>query len=102
MKDTPAKYQPGDRVAERPKVSRFCHVSPETEERIAQYRSQRYGTVVDTYIKVLSGRSRSRVRSKYVRVLWDGLQTPSDHSQSRICLESELPELLEKYAGALG
>lgn len=39
-------YAVGDRVAERPKAHGLAAVREETKQRIAQYRSQRYGTVI--------------------------------------------------------
>ena len=39
-------YAIGDRVAERPKAHGIVAVREEVKQRIAQYRAQRYGTVV--------------------------------------------------------
>jgi hypothetical protein len=42
-------YNIGDRVAERPKSHGIFAVRNEVKDRIQQYRSQRYGTVVDQH-----------------------------------------------------
>lgn len=96
------KFNPGDRVAERPKASHFNFLDPKTEERIAQYRTQRYGTVVDSFIKVTVDRTKNKKESKYVRVIWDGQQSPTEHAQCRLVFESELPETLASYTSSIG
>lgn len=99
MKKTPiqAKFESGDRVAERPKATFIPNLSPEAAERIAKYRSQRYGTVVSSAIKHTVNRNKVKTRAVYVRVLWDGSQTPSEHAQHRLIQESELNTLLDSY-----
>lgn len=92
----PYKFNIGDRVAERPKDSVIFGLRKETNERIAKYRTQRYGTVLGNFTKQLTSAKRT-TSQKYVRVLWDGLQTPSDHAQNRLILENELPALLEEH-----
>ena len=41
----------GDRVAERPKNHGIYSINQATKERISQYRTQRYGTVLETKTK---------------------------------------------------
>jgi hypothetical protein len=96
------KFAPGDRVAERPKASVIPGLSPESLKRIAKYRKQRYGTVVETITKESKSRLNKISKLQYVRVLWDGMQSPSDHAQMRLCLESELSQIVEGYCAVLG
>lgn len=91
------KFKPGDRVAERPKASLLSAVRTEVRESIKQYTTHRRGVVVDNTIKVLTSRNGRTSRVCYVSILWDGLKTPSQHSQMRICLESEYDKLREDY-----
>jgi len=95
-------FQPGDRVAERPKASAIPGLSPESQQRIAQYRSQRYGTVVSTFIKSSDARSKRVMKIPFVKVLWDGHASPSDHAQMRLIHEEKLAALLETYSTAIG
>jgi len=44
-------FQPGDRVAERPKSTAIIGVRPESREIVSKNRSQRYGTVLDVFYK---------------------------------------------------
>lgn len=76
-------------------------LSPETVKRIQQFRSQRYGVVVDVFIKATPSKSRGTIKHKFVKVLWDGLKTPSDHAQMRLIHEHELPELIQNYRGGI-
>lgn len=100
-KATP-KFSPGDRVAERPKASAIPGLRPESAKRIAQYRTQRYGTVIETIAKESKSRTNKTSTLLYVRVLWDGMQSPSDHAQMRLCLESELPQVVDGYCSIIG
>lgn len=101
-KEQPAKFQPGDRVAERPKATAIPGLTPASLKRIEEFRSQRYGVVVDVFIKPTKTRSRGVVNNKFVKVLWDGRQTPSDHAQMRLVHEHELPDLLKSYREGIG
>jgi hypothetical protein len=83
---TKSTYQVGDRVAERPKTHALFTVRAEVKERIAQYRSQRYGTIVGFSEKITARGSKQ----KMLRILWDHLQTPTEHAQMRICHERDL------------
>lgn len=96
------KFSPGDRVAERPKASAIPGLRPESIKRIAQYKTQRYGTVVETIIKESKARSNKTTKLQYVRVLWDGMKSPSDHAQMRLCFESELPQVIDGYCAVIG
>lgn len=42
------------------------------------------------------------MNNKFVKVLWDGLETPSDHAQMRLVHEHELPQLIKEYREAIG
>ena len=95
------RFQPGDRVAERPKASLLSAIRQEAREKVKQYATHRRGVVVDNTIKVLSSRNGRTARVCYVSVLWDGLKTPSQHSQMRICLESEYDKIREDHYALL-
>jgi hypothetical protein len=83
------QFQVGDRVAERPKPHGIFTHSDETRQRIAQYRSQRYGVVLDIKLKPSSnGRKR-----KVLVIQWDNLKSPSEHEQMRICPIDQLQRL---------
>lgn len=101
-KAQPAKFQPGDRVAERPKATAIPGLKAESIKRIEEFRSQRYGVVVDVFIKTTKTPTRGVVNNKFVKVLWDGRKTPSDHAQMRLVHEHELPELLKAYREVIG
>lgn len=85
-------YAIGDRVAERPKTHALMTVRAEVRERIAQYRSQRYGTVVDFKIKV----NARGANTKFLVIQWDHLKTPTDHAQMRICPVEHLDQLTKE------
>jgi len=82
-------YTIGDRVAERPKSHGIIAVRQEAKERIAQYRKQRYGTVVDIKTKLIN----SNRKMKVLVIQWDNLKTPTEHAKMRICPISELDKL---------
>jgi hypothetical protein len=96
------KFSPGDRVAERPKASAIPGLRPESIKRTAQYRTQRYGTVIETITKESKTRTNKTTMLTYIRVLWDGMQSPSDHAQMRLCLESDLPQVIDEYCAVIG
>ena len=85
-------YAIGDRVAERPKTHALMTVRAEVRERIAQYRSQRYGTVVDFKTKV----NARGANTKFLVIQWDHLKTPTDHAQMRICPVAYLDQLTKE------
>ncbi len=91
------KFEVGDRVAERPKQNAIAAIRKESREIVAKYTTQRRGVVVGNTVRTLSGRAGYTSRACYVSILWDGLKTPSEHSQMRICLESEYDQLREEY-----
>jgi hypothetical protein len=74
----------------------------ESIEKIEQYRNQRFGTVVDTFIKTTRSRGNKEVKIKCLKILWDGMQTPSDHAQMRICHEKDYTTILESYGNSIG
>ena len=82
-------YQVGDRVAERPKASNWLSVRSEVKERIAAYRTQRYGTVLGVKLKPNS----RGAKQKFLVIQWDHLASPTEHAQMRICPIDELPQL---------
>jgi len=83
-------YSIGDRVAERPKTHGLITCNPAVREQIAQYRKQRYGIVVGFKTKQNSRGDNI----KFLRVLWDHLQSPTEHAQCRICPEDTLEEMM--------
>jgi hypothetical protein len=92
------KFQPGDRVAEKPKPRPILTRAAETIERIKPYTVQRYGTVLDTVYQT----TRSKAVVPYVKIMWDGSKSPATHAQNRICLEEELAALAEAYCHTIG
>ena len=82
-------YAIGDRVAERPKIHGIFAVRNEAKDRIRQYRSQRYGTVVGITTKLDSRKQKL----KFLVIQWDHLKSPTEHAQMRICPVSELDRL---------
>lgn len=101
-KAQPAKFKPGDRVAERPKATAIPGLSKESLQKIQIHRTQRYGVVIDVFIKPTKTPTRGIVNNKFVKVLWDGLQTPSDHAQMRLIREEELDDLVKSYREMIG
>jgi hypothetical protein len=85
-------YAVGDRVAERPKTHGIFTSNPEVRQRIAQHRTQRYGTVLE-----LKNKRNSRGNTiKTLVVQWDHLTSPSEHPQMRICPIDHLNQLTKK------
>ena len=82
-------YAIGDRVAERPKSHGIIAVRAEAKERVAQYRTQRYGTVVGLNFK----KDKRGSNQRFLLIKWDHLQTPTEHAQMRICPEQDLIKL---------
>ena len=82
-------YVIGDRVAERPKSHGIIAVRAEAKERVAQYRTQRYGTVVGLTFK----KDKRGNNQRFLLIKWDHLQTPTEHAQMRICPEQDLTKL---------
>lgn len=93
------RFNPGDRVAERPKTSYLSCIRKEARDKIKQFQTQRYGTVIETVVKVTPRRGKNPLRQHLVRVQWDGQKNIAEHAQMRICLAKELPQLLEGYSG---
>jgi len=97
-----ARFKPGDRVAERPKTSYISCIRKESREKIQHFRTQRYGTVVETVVKITPRRGKNPLRQHVVRIQWDGQRSIAEHAQMRICLAEELPQILEEYSGIYG
>jgi len=83
------QYAIGERVAERPKAHGIFAARNEVRDRIQQYRSQRYGTVVSINIKT----NRNGNKQKFLLIKWDHLQSPTEHAQMRICPADQLVKL---------
>ena len=86
------QYAIGDRVAERPKTHGIFTCNPEVRQRIAQHRSQRYGTVVNIKFK----RNSNGGTIKILVIQWDHLTSPCEHPQMRICPIDHLDQLTKK------
>jgi len=85
-------YAIGDRVAERPKPTGLLTKYYDVAQRIAKYRTQRYGYVVEIKEKTdASGRRR-----KVLMVQWDHLSLPTEHATMRICPASEIARLTKE------
>jgi hypothetical protein len=91
-------YEVGDRVAERPKTHGLFAVRQEVKSRIVQYRSQRYGTVVELVTK----QSKNKRTINMLRIQWDHLKTPMEHAQCRICPVEAFPRLMNETCAVLG
>lgn len=91
------KFKPGDRVAERPKQSIISAIRKESRQIVAKYTTHRRGVVVDNTLRTLTSSNGRTSRVYYVSVLWDGLKTPSEHSQMRICLEEEYDKIRQDH-----
>jgi len=88
-------YAIGDRVAERPKAHGIFAVRNEVKDRIQQYRSQRYGTVVGINLKP----NKSGAQQKFLLIRWDHLKSPTEHAQMRICPADQLQQLQSEGYG---
>jgi len=82
------KFKPGDRVAERPRVTLNVASSTQGQQLFKRHNKQRYGTVTATSVCV-NARGAKR---KIVSVRWDGSQQSCDHEQMRLCAIGELAE----------
>lgn len=85
------KFKPGDRVTERPRVTLNIASTTEGQERYGRHGRQRYGTVTGTM-------HRTNVRGskrKFISVLWDGHQKPSEHEQMRLCAIEDLSQAMQ-------
>ena len=91
------KFNEGDRVAEKPKASYIQVNNPKSLEIIKKNNKQRFGTVLSYIYQA----NRNGSKSPYVRVLWDHLESPSLHAQSRLCLEADLDEVKADYCNSL-
>lgn len=96
------KFTPGDRVAERPKATAIPNLSAETLKRIQAYKTQRFGVVVNTFVRPTTTPKRKTVRRQFVAVLWDGSKTPSEHEQMRLVHEHEFAQVKQDYINAIG
>lgn len=102
MTSTTQTFKVGDRVAERPKATVIPGLQKEVKERISKYTNQRYGEVVGLIEKVSKTRNGKTIRQRFLKILWDGQNTPCEHAQMRICHESELNRIRDEYCTALG
>ena len=91
-------FQPGDRVAERPKNMIFSGLSAKARQTAAHNNQQRYGTVTGLTTKVTTRKQTA----KYVLVKWDHLQSASEHAQSRICHIADVTTIVADYRTSLG
>lgn len=85
-------YNIGDRIAERPKAHGIFAVRSEVQARIAQYRTQRYGTILNIKEK----KNSAGVKTKVIVVQWDHLKSPTEHAQMRICPIDYLDQLTKQ------
>lgn len=93
MKKSTYKFSVGDRVAERPRAQlNFSNKGKALKVH------QRFGTVTAlTQKKDRRGRAR-----KFIQVVWDGTQSPSEHEQMRLCSESEFQAEFEATLLVIG
>lgn len=74
----------------------------ESLSRIQAYKAQRFGVVIDTFTKQTKTQKRKTITRQFVRVLWDGLKTPSEHEQMRLVHEEQFPRIRDEYMSAIG
>jgi hypothetical protein len=90
------RFQPGDRVAEKPKDVFMQYIAEEKRAIVAKNSTQRLGTVT----KLIEKKNRNGVASPYFQVMWDN-STTGEHAQCRLCFETELSQVLENYTNRL-
>ena len=95
-------FKVGDRVAERPKAAMIPGLRAESREKIAPYAVQRYGVVVEVFNRRSASTGRRPVNMSCLKILWDGMKTPSEHAQFRICHESDLESIRENFSNSIG
>ena len=91
------KFKIGDRVAERPKPHATFAIRKEALEITKKCRTQRYGTIVD----IVHKRARDKRVMRYLLIKWDHLQSPSQHSQCRICHVEDFPQIMNEICSTL-
>ena len=89
-------YTIGDRVAERPKNHGIYSVNQTTKERIAQYRTQRYGTVL-----AIKTKKTAKGSQRILVIQWDHLTSPCEHAQRRICSMEEFSKIMKNACEAI-
>lgn len=96
----PSKFKVGDRVTENIKnISCVSHLTDKKiRDRVATYvNNTRIGTVKEIFIKT----NKRGDRRHYATILWDGLQSVTEHEQGRLkihaasVLEQEQPKIVE-------
>lgn len=90
------RFQPGDRVAEKPKATFIPNISKWKTDIVVKNCTQRYGTIT----KLIEKKNTNGIVSTYYKVSWDN-NTTGEHAQSRLCFEFELPQVLEEYTAKL-
>ena len=86
-------YNIGDRVAERPKPSGLLTKYDDVRQRIAKYRTQRYGNVLN----IIEKPNKLGRKQKFLVIQWDHLASPTEHATMRICPASELQRLMKEF-----
>jgi len=92
------RFVPGDRVAEKPKLSTIIASNPEALAIASRNLTQRYGTVISIQYKA----NTNKVMTPYVEVMWDGQKSTAVHAQARICKTEDLPEIVSDYRNTIG
>jgi len=95
-------FKIGDRVAERPKSTIIPNLRSDSIEKIAKYRYQRFGVVVDVFVKTSTTKDDKLNHTKFLKILWDGKNTPSNHAQMRICHERDFHNEMKNYGQSIG
>jgi hypothetical protein len=91
------RFKIGDRVAERPKTHSTFAIRKEAFESTRKFRTQRYGTVMD----IFHMRAKDKRVMRYLLIKWDHLQSPSKHSQCRICHLEDFPQIMNQTCIAI-
>ena len=85
-------YNIGDRIAERPKPNGPLTKYHDVRQRIAKYRTQRYGHVLG----IVEKPNKLGHKQKFLVIQWDHLASPTEHATARICPVSELERLTKE------
>ena len=90
------RFQPGDRVAEKPKDNYIPTINREKIPVVLKNSTQRVGVVT----RVFEKKDARKHTYTYYDVNWDNGRS-SSHAQFRLCHEHELAGVLQDYRNAI-
>jgi hypothetical protein len=53
-------------------------------------------------VKLIKTPKRGTIKRQYVKLIWDGMQTPSDVEQMRLVKEEEFEKIKADYINSIG